>query len=49
MNLAQTLDVFRNDRSPAAAIEVAKQRSGRWFDPDLVKAAESLDKPKNRS
>ena len=44
MNLAQTLDVFRNDRSPAAAIEVAKQRSGRWFDPDLVKAAESLDK-----
>jgi len=42
MILAQTLEVFMVHRGPDAAIEVARQRSGRWFDPDLVKAAESL-------
>jgi putative nucleotidyltransferase with HDIG domain len=41
-NLAQTLDVFNTAKGPAAAIEAAKSRSGRWFDPDLVKAAVSL-------
>ena len=44
MILAQTLEVFMVHRGPDAAIEVARQRSGRWFDPDLVKAAESLAK-----
>jgi putative nucleotidyltransferase with HDIG domain len=42
MNLAQTLDVFLVNRGAQAAIEVASQRSGRWFDPDLVKAVVSL-------
>lgn len=41
-NLAQTLDVFHTSKGPAAAIEAANKRSGRWFDPDLVKAAISL-------
>jgi putative nucleotidyltransferase with HDIG domain len=41
-NLSQTLDVFFNAHGPAAAIEAAQNRSGRWFDPDLVKAAASL-------
>lgn len=41
-NLAQTLEVFHNVRGPEAAIEAATRRSGRWFDPDLVKAAVSL-------
>jgi putative nucleotidyltransferase with HDIG domain len=41
-NLAQTLDVFYTAKGPAAAIEAANKRSGRWFDPDLVKAAVSL-------
>lgn len=42
MLLAQTLDVFFTDHGPAAAVEVAVQRSGRWFDPELVRAVRSL-------
>jgi putative nucleotidyltransferase with HDIG domain len=41
-NLSQTLDVFYGAHGPEVALEVAQKRSGRWFDPDLVKAAESL-------
>lgn len=44
MLLAQTLEVFLVDRGPVEAIEVARRRRGRWFDPDLVKAAESLSR-----
>lgn len=42
MNLSQTLEVFWANREAEAAVDVACQRSGRWFDPDLVKAVESL-------
>ncbi len=41
-NLAQTLDVFLTEGGPLAALDAARRRSGRWFDPDLVKAAASL-------
>src|SRR5579864_4688635 len=41
-NLSQTLDVFFNAFGPEAAVDAAQKRSGRWFDPDLVKAAASL-------
>jgi putative nucleotidyltransferase with HDIG domain len=41
-NLAQTLDVFFTARGANAAVEAVQKRSGRWFDPDLVKAASSL-------
>jgi putative nucleotidyltransferase with HDIG domain len=41
-NLAQTLDVFHSARGSGAAIDAARRRSGRWFDPELVKAALSL-------
>lgn len=34
--LAQTAEVFLTDRGPAAAEEVVRLRSGRWFDPALV-------------
>lgn len=44
LNLAQTLEVFHATQGPEAAIEVARQRSGRWFDPELVKVAIALDK-----
>ena len=44
MNLSQTLDIFYSERGPAAAIEVARKRSGAWFDPNLVKAFCSLAK-----
>lgn len=43
-NLAQTLEVFWAARGPQAAIEAAEGRSDRWFDPELVKIAVSLDK-----
>ncbi len=41
-NLAQTLDVFQSMRGREAAIDAVRRRSGRWFDPELVKAAVSL-------
>jgi len=44
MNLAQTLEVFLVNRGAGAAIDVARARSGRWFDPGLVRAAASLTK-----
>ncbi len=44
MNLAQTLDVFLVNRGDAAALQAAQHRSGRWFDPDLVRATLSLAK-----
>ena len=44
MNLSQTLEVFWVNRGREEAIEVARKRSGRWFDPDLVRAVESLAK-----
>jgi putative nucleotidyltransferase with HDIG domain len=43
-NLAQTLEVFYNEQGPVEAVDAAQNRSGRWFDPDLVKAAASLAK-----
>ena len=44
MNLAQTLAVFVVTHGPQAAIAVMEKRAKRWFDPDLVKAAQSLAK-----
>jgi putative nucleotidyltransferase with HDIG domain len=42
MAVAQHLDVFALERSPQQAMLVLRERSGRWFDPQVVKAAESL-------
>jgi response regulator RpfG family c-di-GMP phosphodiesterase len=42
MNLVQTLDVFYKERGPKAAMETVRKRSRRWFDPCLVRAADSL-------
>jgi HD-GYP domain-containing protein (c-di-GMP phosphodiesterase class II) len=44
MNLSQTLEVFLVNRGEHAAIEVARRRKGKWFDPDLVAAVRSLAK-----
>ncbi len=38
LNLAQTVEVFHTVYDAAAAVKVAQERSGRWFDPDLVRA-----------
>jgi HD-GYP domain-containing protein (c-di-GMP phosphodiesterase class II) len=43
MGLAQTLEVFAALEGPRAALDVARERGGRWFDPTLVAAAEELE------
>jgi response regulator RpfG family c-di-GMP phosphodiesterase len=44
MNLAQAFDVFYRVYGVKATVEMARNRSGRWFDPDLVRAVRSLAK-----
>lgn len=39
--LAQTVEVFLRRDGLTRALAVARQRAGRWFDPDLVRALES--------
>ena len=41
-SLAQTLEVFHQQFGPLAAQDCMQRRKGRWFDPELVKAAGSL-------
>ena len=41
--LAQTVEVFAATSGPAAAYEMARERRGAWFDPDLVRALESFE------
>jgi HD-GYP domain-containing protein (c-di-GMP phosphodiesterase class II) len=38
MGLAQTLEAFFSLQGLTAAIDIAKERRGRWFDPELVDA-----------
>ena len=42
--IAQHLDVFASETSPENAIAALIQRSGKWFDPELVRVAVSLHK-----
>lgn len=35
-NLAQTLEIFHAAKGPDSALDVARARRGRWFDPTLV-------------
>jgi HD-GYP domain-containing protein (c-di-GMP phosphodiesterase class II) len=44
MAVAQHLDVFCMERGPEEALDTLQERSKRWFDPALVRAARSLDK-----
>jgi putative nucleotidyltransferase with HDIG domain len=41
--LAQTAEVFWHQGGPAAACEIARQRRGTWFDPQLVDALVALE------
>jgi putative nucleotidyltransferase with HDIG domain len=43
MLIAQTLDVYFTAYGAPKAMEVVRQRSGTWFDPELVKAANGLN------
>lgn len=38
LNLAQTVDVYATLHGPEEALDVARRRSGRWFNPELVSA-----------
>jgi putative nucleotidyltransferase with HDIG domain len=40
--VAQHLDVFASEQGTDAAMKVLRERSGRWFDPELVRIAERL-------
>ena len=40
-SLAQTTDVFLTAYGEGAALAMARERAGRWFDPELVRALES--------
>lgn len=44
MAVAQHLDFFALERGEHTAMRVLQDRSGRWFDPELVKIAASLDR-----
>ena len=41
-SIAQQLDLFCSEFGPAKAMDTLSARSGSWYDPDLVRAAESL-------
>jgi putative nucleotidyltransferase with HDIG domain len=38
VGLAQVAEIFADEDGPEAALAVVRERRGRWFDPDLVKA-----------
>ena len=42
--VAQHLDLFCHEFGPGKALDTLTERSGGWYDPDLVRAAESLHK-----
>jgi HD-GYP domain-containing protein (c-di-GMP phosphodiesterase class II) len=46
LNLCQTLEVFQTHEGMEVAFAVIEDRKGRWFDPQLVRAARSLKNDK---
>jgi HD-GYP domain-containing protein (c-di-GMP phosphodiesterase class II) len=44
LSLAQTLEVFAMLNGPSEALEIVRQRSGSWFDPEIARAAAKLEK-----
>jgi putative nucleotidyltransferase with HDIG domain len=42
INLAQVLEIFWNEQGRDKALDIAGARSGRWFDPELVRVAEHV-------
>ena len=43
-NLAQVFEVYHREGGVGAALEVIEKRSGRWFDPELVRVAVRLER-----
>jgi len=46
-SVAQNIDVFSTEQGAEAAMAVLKERSGRWFDPELVELAVTLHQEKS--
>jgi putative nucleotidyltransferase with HDIG domain len=44
LNVSQHLDLFANEQGRDAALDVLLERSGRWFDPAVVRVVQSLAK-----
>jgi len=42
LNLCQTFEVYSALNGPAEALSILEQRSGKWFDPELVRASREL-------
>lgn len=42
MNVSQTMEVFATRSGPEAAVDAVVERRGRWFDPEIVSAVQSL-------
>jgi putative nucleotidyltransferase with HDIG domain len=42
MNVSQTMEVFASRSEPQEAIDAVVERRGRWFDPEIVRAVQSL-------
>ena len=43
MNVTQTMDVFAHRFGPRSAVQAVTERSGRWFDPEIVRVVQSLE------
>lgn len=44
MNVSQTLEVFAQRSGARAAVKAVSERSGRWFDPEIVRAVQSFER-----
>jgi putative nucleotidyltransferase with HDIG domain len=44
LNVSQTVDVFAHRFGPRSAVEAVTDRRGRWFDPEIVRVVQSLEK-----
>lgn len=47
LNISQTLEVYWREYGAERAIEVAKGRAGRWFDPQLAKVADRMHRARS--
>jgi putative nucleotidyltransferase with HDIG domain len=46
-NVAQVAEVFLAAHGPAGAVAVARERAGRWFDPEIVRVVVALERDRD--
>jgi HD-GYP domain-containing protein (c-di-GMP phosphodiesterase class II) len=44
MNVSQTMEVFGHRSGPRAAVKAIMDRSGRWFDPEIARIVQTLER-----